>query len=259
MADETNTPAEPNEPVANPIEAKAMEQGWRPKEEWEGPPEQWRDAQTFLDRGELFGKIDAQRGEIKQLKAALVEMRNHNLKIAEVEYKRALADLKSQKRDALAEGNVDAVMALDDQIDTVKEAAAQHAAAAAARPVETESEVRPMFNQWLSQNQWFEKDRVMRAYANDLGKELAANGLSPAEVLDRVTKEVKAQFPDKFTNPNRAKPSAVEGSTNKGGRSSPKDYELTDVERRVMQRLVNTVPGFTKEKYIADLKKIKGE
>lgn len=254
MADENQTPEGGNEPQLNPIEQKAMEQGWRPLEQWEGPQEDWRDAKSFLDRGELFGKIDAQRGEIKQLRHALNDLRNHNARIAEVEYKRALNTLKAQKREALADGNVDAVIEIDDQIDVVKDA---QRAAQAAPVVQPQSDLKPIFQNWVARNPWFEKDRVMQAYANDIGRQYAVDGLSPTEILEKVESEVKKTFPDKFTNPNRAKAPAVEGSTNKGARTSEKEPELTDMERRVMQRLVSS-GTMTKEKYLADLKKIKG-
>ena len=43
----------------NPYDKQAREMGWRPKEEWEGEPEKWRDAKEFVERGELYGKIDS--------------------------------------------------------------------------------------------------------------------------------------------------------------------------------------------------------
>ena len=38
----------------NPYEGQAREMGWRPKDEWEGEPEKWRDAKEFVERGELY-------------------------------------------------------------------------------------------------------------------------------------------------------------------------------------------------------------
>ena len=44
-------------PDVDPYESEAREQGWKPKEEYEGDPEKWRPAKEFVERGELFGKI----------------------------------------------------------------------------------------------------------------------------------------------------------------------------------------------------------
>src|SRR5687768_12579790 len=180
MADEDlNHNEEVVQPVVSEVEQSAMEQGWVPQDQWEGPADQWRPAKEFLDRGELFKKIDAQNRDIKELRKALIDLKNHNSKIAEVEYKRALADLKSQKREALADGNVDAIMDIDEKIEAVRDAQQAHAA----QPeVSHPAEANQLFQTWLHRNTWFESNRVMRAYANDLGKELASKGHTPEEV-----------------------------------------------------------------------------
>jgi len=94
----------------------------------------------------------------------------------------------------------------------------------------------------------------MRAYADALGRDLAFKGLTPSAVLKEVERQVKQEFPNKFTNPNRNKPGAVEGSTNKGGKSGD-SYTLSDDERRVMQRFVRT-GVMTEKEYIDQLKQI---
>ena len=110
-----------NEPQLTAAEQKAMEQGWVPQDQWEGDPEQWRPAKEFLDRGELFKKIEDQNRTIKEFKRALDDLKQHHSKTRETEYARALQALKAQKKTALEEGDADTVIKLDDQIDLVKE------------------------------------------------------------------------------------------------------------------------------------------
>ena len=71
------------DPVVNtdPYESEAREQGWKPKEEYEGDPEKWRPAKEFVERGELFGKIDVLGRELKETKKALKLLQEHNSKI----------------------------------------------------------------------------------------------------------------------------------------------------------------------------------
>jgi hypothetical protein len=52
-------------PVLTEIEQRASSRGWVPKDEWDGDPEEWRPAKEFIDRGELFKKIE---DKIEQLK-----------------------------------------------------------------------------------------------------------------------------------------------------------------------------------------------
>jgi hypothetical protein len=98
-----------------------MEQGWVPQDEWEGDPEQWRPAKEFLDRGELFKKIEDQNRTIKEFKRALDDLKGHHAKTRETEYARAIQALKAQKIAALEDGDAAAVVKLDDQIDLVKD------------------------------------------------------------------------------------------------------------------------------------------
>ena len=236
-------------------EEKAMEQGWVPKDEWEGDPDAWRPAKEFLDRGELFKKIDDQNRTIKQFKQALDDLSKHHAKVRETEYTRALESLKAQKVTALEEGDAAAVVKLDDQIDLVKDAQTQ----LKAQPQGTTPEVlNPQFVNWVNRNKWYETDEGMKGYADSIGRGMAASGMTPDMVLLEVEKKIKAEFPHKFRNPNRDKPGSVEGSASKGGKTKD-DYVLSDDENRVMQRFIKTIPGFSKEKYITELKRVNGE
>jgi len=79
-------------------ESQAREQGWKPKEEYEGDPEKWKPAKEFVERGELFGKIDTLGKDLKETRKALKMLQEHHAKVKETEYKRAVDDLKHFKR-----------------------------------------------------------------------------------------------------------------------------------------------------------------
>ncbi len=234
-------------------EQRAMDSGWVPKDQWEGDPEQWRPAKEFLDRGDLFKKIDDQNRTVKELKRALDDMKAHHSKVRETEYAHALATLKAQKQVALEEGDAAKVIQLEDKIDLVKD----EQKSLRAEPAQSqEAQVAPEFTEWTNRNKWYENNQPMRAYADALGRDLAYKGLAPKEVLKEVERQVKMEFPNKFTNPNRDKPGAVEGSSNKGGKSSD-GFQLSDDERRVMQRFVRS-GVMTEAEYIKDLKSVRG-
>ena len=246
------TPSNEPEVKLTAAEEKAMEQGWVPEDQWDGDPEQWRPAKEFLDRGELFKKIEDQNRTIKDFKRALDDLKGHHAKTQATEYARALATLKQQKRAALEEGDAAAVIQLDDEIDLVKD---EQTRLRQGEFQQTET-VNPEFASWVDKNKWYESNAPMKAYADALGRNLAASGLSPSAVLQEVEKQVKLEFPNKFTNPNRNKPGAVEGSSNKGGKGND-SFSLSDEERRVMQRFVRT-GAMSEKEYIAELKRIKG-
>lgn len=254
---ETGTTQETNQTPAEPtsVELRAMEEGWVPQEQWEGEPDQWRPAKEFLDRGELFKKIEEQNRTIKDFKRALQDLQSHHTRVREVEYNRALAELKQQKKLALQDNDAEAVVQIDDQIDLVK---AEQSKLKQEASLPKQEEINPEFKAWTDKNRWYETDKAMKAYADALGRDLAMAGNSPSDVLKKVEQQVRQEFKHKFVNPNREKPGSVEGSTNKGGKSGGESYQLSDEERRVMQRFTRTIPGFSEKDYIEELKRVKG-
>lgn len=241
--------------VLSPVQQEALEQGWVPKDEFEGDPERFVDAGEFLRRGELFRKIESQSKELKKTNAALAELARHNAKIREQEYARAVADLKAQKKTALSEGDADKVVEIDDKLDLVKDQQRLATQQALQQPIQ--QEVHPELQNWISNNSWYETNKGMRGWADARGIELAEEGKSPREVLKTLEKEVKDRFKEKFTNPNREKVGAVEGVRGRPAAGKTDDnYELSDTERTIMNTLVNQ-KVLTKEEYIAQLRAIK--
>lgn len=256
MADTDNVDNQPTDktPELSEVEIKAMEEGWVPKEQWEGNPADWRDAQTFVDRGQLFKKIEDQNRTIKDFKRALADLQNHHATVRETEYKRALETLKAQKMQALEDGDAKGVIQLDDEIDAVRQEQ---------RKLQTEQVQKPAgpppeFTEWVEKNKWYNTDEDARAYADGIGRQLAIKGVEPEAVLKEVEQRVKKTFPQLFRNPNKDKAGSVETSSAKGGKSHSESFHLSEEERRVMQRFVRTIPGFDEKQYVNELKRVKG-
>lgn len=255
MSDENNVPQEGSETTQEaqltPTQEQALASGWVPKDSFKGDPDKWVDAAEFIRRGELFSKIDHQNREIKELRRTMEALAQHHQNVSEVEYQRALSTLKAQKKSALEEGDADLVIAVDEQIDAVKEM--QRNAPKVNVPQQQNDPQE--FVSWKAQNQWYESDETLREYADAVGLQLHQQGLSPNEVLAKVSEKVRKTFPAKFQNPRQSRPSPVEGSSAKGSSSS--SFQLTPEERRVMNTFVRQ-KVMTEEQYIAELKKVKG-
>lgn len=248
-----------NEPAPHididPYESEAREQGWKPQDEYEGDPSKWRPAKEFVERGELFGKIDTLGKELKETRKALKMLQDHHSKVKETEYNRAVAELKGLQKKHLEEGNSDEYLKTTELLTDLK--AEQKAREVMSQQQQAQPQADPRFVAWSEQNAWYNKDTEMRQFADTLGLGYAkANpNLDPDDVLEYVTIQVKKTFKDRFENPNRTKPSTVEGSSN----AQPKkdDVQLTDDERRVMNTFVRQ-GIMTKEEYLAEVKKLRG-
>lgn len=250
---ESTIPVVSDTPTPAPYEEQAREQGWVPKEEWTGDPKKWRPAREFAERGELFGKIDHMGRELKETRKALRMLQEHHQQVKESEFKRAVDELKALQKQHLEAGNSDGYLETSELLTDLK-------AEQKAREVTAEvqqGQPHPDFVAWTRKEKWYGADIEMHDYADAVGLRYAqANPeLDPNEVLNFVSKQVRNRFKEKFINPNRVKPSAVEGGNNT---ESPKkgSFQLTDDEKRVMHTFVRT-GVMTEKDYIDEVKKLR--
>lgn len=251
-----NKEPEVKQPEISPIEQRAMEMGWRPKEQFEGDEEDFIDAKEFVRRKPLFDKIEHQGKQLKQLTRALDGLKQHYTKVEETAVQRALQQLKLARKEALTDGDGDRFEQLDDAIkDTEKQL--KQIEVAKNTPVIEETEPHPDFVAFQTRNKWYQADPKMTEFADKLGLGLHATGMNPTEVLQEIERQVRQRFPDKFRNKNKDEAPDVETSRQGKVGSKSDSFELTEQERKVMNDFVRQ-KIMTKEEYIADLKKIKG-
>ena len=254
---QTDIPESTPQVDIDPYESEARDQGWKPKEEYEGDPSRWRPAKEFVERGELFGKIDSLGKELKDTKKALKMLQEHHSKVKETEYNRAVTELKSLQKKHLEEGNSDEYLKTTELLTDLKAEQKAREVLGQQQAQQAQTQVDPRFVAWQEKNSWYNKDKEMRQFADTLGLGYAqANpGMEPDDVLEYVSKQVKQAFRDKFENPNRTKPSAVEGGSN--AQPKKEEVKLSDDERRVMNTFIRQ-GIMTKEEYIAQVKAMRG-
>lgn len=254
VGQEPNTEkTESTEREFTPMEVKAIEQGWIPKEDFDGDESEFIDAPEFVRRGELFKKIEHQSKELKAVRQALDAFRVHHTKVKESEYSRALKSLQEARRQAFVDGEHEKAFALEERIDEVKAEKEQIVQEAQSTEVQPDETYTAEFQNWVSKNSWYEDNRIMRKAADALGLELHQQGNSPAEVLRMVEKEIKREFAHKFQNPNTSRAPAVEPSTRSSGRADT--FSMSADEKEIMRKIVAVTPGYTEADYIKDLKR----
>ncbi len=253
------TEQEQAQPEYSPIEIKAMEMGWRPKEEFNGDEADFVDAKEFVGRQPLYEGLASTKKQVKALQTALEALKGHYTKVHETSYQKALNDLKAQKKAALKEGEVDTFYEIEEKIEEME--AEKNAFMKDQEKIQVqEPGIHPELQAWINHNPWYTSQPHMRTFADVVGSriqlEVQAGRMTPSQALKEIEKEVRAEFPNKFRNPNKDKASTVEGSTNKTS-SKSSDFEMTEQERQVMNTLVRQ-KALTKEEYIRDLKAAKG-
>lgn len=263
---ESGTVEEGNE--YSPAEEKAMASGWRPQDEWTGDPDDWVDARTFNRNGEFMSRIQQQSkqlnssaSEIEELKNAMKALGDHNKKIAEAEFKKAVASLKKEKVAALEGDDHELVVEIDDKIDELKETKREMDAKPKQELEKPPADVAPdpVFVEWSATNTWYKNDTVMRGAADALGMEYADKnqGAPLADVLDYVTKQMATKFPQEFGNKNQRKPSPVtEGSASgskRGKKAKFTEKDLSDEQKQFAKMFVDTGAFDSVQEYVDQL------
>lgn len=234
------------------VEQEARNQGWVPKEEWQGDPEKWRPAKEFIDRGELLKKIESSQRELKQTNQALKQLAQHHRQVREVEYQRAINDLKKQRKAALIEQDMERVAELDDEIDFTKE----QASIIPEIHIPEVKEAPAGLVIWEENNKWYKSDRAMTAFTIDLAADLRKQGYQLEDALKIIDKEIRKEFPHKFRNRNTPSAASVEGTGRARSGESSDSFQLSDDQRRVMRKFIQMGAVKDEKEYVEQLKAV---
>jgi len=242
----------------------AMESNWRPKNEWDGDPDEWVSAKEFNRRGELLRKIHNQNRQIKQLDSVVNTLASQQKKIFGAGYEKAKRELKAQLREATKEGDDTTVDLIEQRLEQLDIAAKQDVQALE-QVQPQQSQVAPEFIPWVTRNPWFKERPEMRAYAEVIGMQYAQEhpDAPNTEVYEHITTQVKTKFPERFGMIQRKtvkRPgSPVEGSDNLTATRTSNQVahrvSLTSEEKDVGRTLVKKGLYKNMNEYASDLKK----
>lgn len=168
----------------DPIEAFAREQGWAPKEEWRGNPDDWRDPRDFLKYGMQRGK-EAGR-EMRELRSTVDRIGKTSEALMRRQLDEQRQALESQFADAVENKDHEGARAAREELTRLEATSAQPS---------HDGDVQD----FMSRNAgWFGQNRAATALARQITAEAAAKGVSPAEQLRMAEDAVKADFPQLF-------------------------------------------------------------
>jgi len=250
------------------IEALAREMGWTPKEDFKGDDADFVDAETYIRRGRdiqesMRKSLKEQKQQLAAMSNSLAELKSHNEKVYKAEIarlKKELTSLKTQKKEAIEEGDVDRVNDIDEQIDVIKESISSEKEEPATTNQPPEN---PEFNEWLKNNQWYLEDDEMARYADSIAA--THRGISFKRIAKLVDKSIREVFPDKFPDKQKTKANTnttttttrVEGSTRQRPSGRFTEADLTPEQKSIMNQFVRQ-GIMTKEEYIKDIALISG-
>lgn len=266
------TIVETEEPTA--IDTLAREMGWNP--DYKGLDREFVDSRTYIRRSReiqdtMRTQLKAQGTQIEDLQqtvtSGLDNLRQHQEKVSKSEIaklKGEIVGLKTKRRAAVKEGDVDLVDELDGQIEGRQAASQEAGTVIPTPPVKTTAKPPPEFAPWAGKNSWYQTDLEMTDFANSIvnqNSQLSAPE-NYSRLLNLVDRKMRAEFPDKFENAKKTPekntpsvPSVESGGRRAGGKKTFTKADLSDDQKSVLKDALK-LKVMTEKEYIEDLVKI---
>lgn len=241
------------------LEKEAREMGWVPKDQFRGPEDQWRDADEFVSRGreilpiikansrKLLGELNATREELKTLKGKLTtaeqtqkDLLEHQASEIKRQVEAKLKDLRSQKLEAIEEGDHKLAARLEGEIDETRDelAKATTVKSPAPAPAPQAPQVEPWAQEFANENaEWFGTDKVKTGLFGGICDQLVeTTSLRGAALLSEAKRRMDALI-DKTPAQRMAKSEpgggGWEGSSS-GGKSGKVDYNSLPADAKAV-------------------------
>lgn len=265
LKDTQETTSEDTKVELSADEQRAMEHGWRPKEEWDGDPDDWVSAREFNRRGELFARIAKYGNENKEMRESLKKLFNQHRQLYDAGYKKALSDLKQQKIQAAEEGDTRKLLEIDDQIDDLR---TQHQEAiqkfdqevAAPTGPAVNEEYQLAYEQFVNVNTWYGKNAELTQVADNIAKNMVASAQRAGKPVDykqmlaTVAKEVRENNPQYFNKERKTSEVDSGGGTPprgpRGNGSSRYTLSQLPSEDQEIARTIIKSTGMKEEDYV---------
>lgn len=239
-------------------EVQAAQLGWKPREFFEGRPEDWRSAKDFIERGEMIGRIRSQSQKIQSIEQALKHVTTANAKIYANGYEQAIKDLQVKRREALQDGDIMRAEDLSEQIDATRVEARKAVENAVAPIRELDKQPQgpdPDHVRWAQSNPWYDEIPTMRRFADAAAIEFVkenAGKVTPNQVRKYIGELIREEFPHRFRGAVAPNPDgAGRGNRGSGGdqRFSKIEAGMSEDETRIMKTLIKST-GMTKAEYL---------
>lgn len=236
-------------PQYSEVEQRAIDKGWNPNGK--------RDAETFLEFGEVIDKLNATAKENAKQRETIKLMLDKFQTKEKRAYEKALKDLQQQRADAVADGDVQKFSEIEKQLQEVNDEIKSFSDPAKER----EDSLKQAADDFANRNKaWYNLDTtenyIMRQEAISEDERLATlyPNMEISERLRLVEKAIRDRHPNHvaFVNPRRETAVAAVTSTEKRRDAKPLT-KLTKGQEESYQVIRRVDKTYTREQYLQDL------
>lgn len=212
------------------VEGEARKRGWTPKEEWKGNPNNWKDAETYVEHSDDIVRITKsqlakERKDFEERMGKMEKVHSRTVDALTKVHEKEMSELRTAKTAAVKAGNVAEVERLDTAIDDLKADAPKADAKMTAKQQEAHNE--KVQKDWMGKHDWWDTDDDMTAYAIGQSQRIASKNpdITIEDNLAQVEVLLTKKYPEKFGGkPASANGHAlVDGGGDLGSGPSSKD------------------------------------
>jgi len=250
-----------NTDVDTDVEDRARRMGWVKEDNFKGDKNRWVSAEKFLERGEtelpimrermkkLDGTVVGLKNTISSMKKTFGDFREYQKGLSEKAYAKALKDITKKQRLAAEDGDLETFDRMEEEKSNLTLDIPEYVDN---RKSESEEE----FDDWLSENKWFNKNKKLRNYAAKMSEFISdETGLTGIDLYNEVKKETKDRYPEDFEENNaprrrRRATTVVSDGETKPNKKKQTFGNLPASAKEACGRFIKDIPGFTKEEFL---------
>lgn len=226
----------------------AMALGWNPDKDSVG--DKWVSAEVFLGRQPFVDEVRKLKRALKNRDKEVDSIKQHLEMVRQNQVKETIKELKSRKRQAMEDGDYEAVDEIDELLDSAKEDAKPKVDTSS-----TEQQVNEVYQEWKKDNSWYGKggNEDLTEFADGVARGLVDKYQDETGMIndlegfyEEITKKVKKHYPEQFGGKKQSNASAVEPGKGTSGRKrgGAKRYSINDIpeeDRAIAQTMIRMI------------------
>ena len=212
--------------------------GWTDRDAWVESgkdPDDWVSAKKFNERGEMIGQIKSLSKQAKEREKEFERRLDQVNKFNEMQRKRALAEAEATRDRAIEDGDKEAVINAQTQINDLNDVEIEEPdkpKSAYDGPSKEDQSAISTFNR---ENPWMMEKSPKAAYAQFVFNDYTSAGKSVPEAIELMKSDLAREYPD--VNPRREAAPHVPRNSSRPGKVQQRTLKMSDLthDERVMR------------------------
>jgi hypothetical protein len=210
--------SEPQEQSKPSAEDVARQSGWRPLEEFEGEPAEWRSAEVFNERGDWIKRAKAQDKRMNDLESDFNTRLENSNKLHQHQMELQKDELIRKRDDAIDDADRETANKYQDDIDKIN---------TQPEPAAPANNNKQTLDNWNASNSWIMGSDPKAAFGKQQFANYQGQGMTIEQSISAMESDVNRAFPD--LNTNRDNHPLPEKGSKPGRKAAARSLTMADL------------------------------